>query len=139
MILAQLERDEGFVPHAYQDQLGYWTVGIGTCIDKRVAGAELSRDEARLLLDNRLKAFMAEFEAAQPWVRNLDDARYGVLQNMVYNLGVAGLLGFKNTLALIQARKWDEAAKAMLESKWATQVGDRAKRLARQMQTGEWQ
>lgn len=137
-IFEQLERDEGFVPHAYQDPLGYWTVGIGTCIDKRVPGARLTRDEARLLLDNRLRGFMAGLEEAKPWIRNLDDARYGVLQNMVYNLGVRGLLGFTTFLGHLERGGHALAADAMLDSKWARQVGARATRLAQQMRTGEW-
>ena len=31
----QLERDEGRVRHAYQDHLGYWTIGVGRLIDAR--------------------------------------------------------------------------------------------------------
>jgi len=58
---------------------------------------------------------------------------------MAFNLGTKGLMKFKNTLALIQAGKFDDAAHAMLASKWASQVGIRATRLARQMQTGEEQ
>jgi lysozyme len=138
-IYAQLHRDEGFIPYAYPDPLGYLTIGIGTCIDKRVPGTGLTLEEAKLLLQRRLGDFMREIEEAKPWVKNLDDARYGVLQNMVYNLGVKGLLGFKDTLALIEQRKYAEAARAMLASKWAGQVGERATRLARQMETGIWQ
>ena len=31
----QLKRDEGEILHAYQDHLGFWTIGIGILIDKR--------------------------------------------------------------------------------------------------------
>jgi lysozyme len=56
---------------------------------------------------------------------------------MAFNMGVEGLLQFHTTLALIQAGHYDQAASAMLLSKWATQVGQRAIELARIMQTGE--
>ena len=52
---------------------------------------------------------------------------------MAYNLGINSLLGFKNTLATIQAGRYNDAADGMLASKWATQVGDRATRLAKMM------
>lgn len=137
-ILDQLERDEGFVNHPYQDKRGFWTIGIGTLVDP-AAGGGLTRAEARRLLQGRLEDSMVQLTAALPWITELDEARYGVLQNMVYNLGVAGLLGFHNTLAAVREKRWDDAARGMLDSKWAHQVGERATRLAKQMQTGVWQ
>lgn len=64
--------------------------------------------------------------------------RLAVLENMTFNLGIAGLLKFKRTLTMIQAENYDGAAQAMLESKWADQVGARAQRLSQQLATGEW-
>ncbi len=58
---------------------------------------------------------------------------------MAFQLGTAGLLGFTNTLQLVQAGKYAEAGAAMLQSKWAQQTPNRAKRLAEQMRTGTWQ
>lgn len=134
----QLRRDEGEVLHAYQDHLGYWTLGIGRLIDKRKGGG-ISEEEAAYLLANDIDKYTKELTEKLPWVNNLDEARKGVLVNMTFNLGLSGLLGFKNTLAKIQAGDWEGAAENMLLSKWASQVGDRAKRLAKQMKTGEWQ
>jgi lysozyme len=57
---------------------------------------------------------------------------------MAFQLGTDGLLGFKNTLALIRDGKYAEAAEAMLQSKWATQTPERAQRLAKQMKEGAW-
>ena len=52
------------------------------------------------------------------------------LCEMAYQMGVAGLLGFKNTLALIKERKYTQAAENMLKSKWATQTPKRAREIA---------
>lgn len=38
MIKKQLIRDEGNVPYAYSDSLGYLTIGVGFLIDKRKGG-----------------------------------------------------------------------------------------------------
>jgi lysozyme len=57
---------------------------------------------------------------------------------MAFQMGTDGLLGFKNTLALIRDGKYTEAADAMLASKWATQTPARAKRLSDQMRSGQW-
>ena len=53
-----LIRDEGCVPHAYADSLGYWTIGVGHCIDKRV-GCGLPEPFIMQLLDHDI----AEAEA----------------------------------------------------------------------------
>ncbi|MNR52556.1 hypothetical protein D3C85_1724170 [compost metagenome] len=58
---------------------------------------------------------------------------------MAFNLGVEGLLKFKNTLRLVEIGDYKSASVEMLNSAWARQVGNRAKRLSKQMLTGEWQ
>lgn len=135
----QLIRDEGgYQQYAYQDSLGLWTVGYGRCIDRH-RGKGISEAEAALLLDNDIRDTVGELMTALPWFPQLDEVRQGVLINMAFNLGVAGLLEFKATLAEVKAGRWMEAAGHMMQSKWATQVGNRAKRLATQMMTGAWQ
>lgn len=47
----QLRRDEGEVLSAYQDHLGYWTIGVGRLIDKRKGGG-LTSEESDYLLGN---------------------------------------------------------------------------------------
>ena len=137
-IVAQLKRDEGVVPHAYQDSLGFWTIGVGHLIDQR-KGGKLPDFIVDVLLEHDIEHHGKELFTALPWVKDLDPARQGVLINMAFNLGVNGLLGFANTLAAIKARDFAGAADRMLQSKWASQVGPRATRLALQMRTGEWQ
>lgn len=75
---------------------------------------------------------------ALPWTDKLDEARKGVLLNMSFQLGLGGLLGFKNTLEQVKLGNYAKAAEMMLTSKWAEQTPARAKRLAKQMETGAW-
>lgn len=135
---SQLKRDEGEILHAYQDHLGFWTIGIGILIDKRKGGGLLP-EESEFIFKNRLALIGKELELRLPWINRLDPARRGVLVNMAFQMGIAGFLAFKNTLAMIEAGKYQEAAKAMLQSKWATQTPARAQRLSNQMATGNWQ
>ena len=137
-LTAQLRRDEGTKATAYQDHLGFWTIGVGRLIDSRKPGAGLRPDEIDYLLRNDINDRVQALTKALPWFDRLDEARRGVLVNMAFQLGTAGLLGFKSTLALVAAGKYAEAAEQMLKSKWATQTPARAKRLAEQMKTGEW-
>jgi lysozyme len=135
-IEAHLVRDEGMVRHAYQDSLGFWTIGIGRLIDKRLGGG-ITEDEARYLLRNDIARVEAECRREFPWFGALDEVREAVVLNMVFNLGMVKFKGFVNTIADIAAGNYESAASRMLQSKWAQQVGNRALRLAEMMRTGE--
>jgi lysozyme len=92
---------------------------MNDAFDMAMLVAELKRDDRTL-----------------PWWRNLSPVRQRVLVNMAFNLGMVGLLTFKNTLGAMQNGSYAAAAAGMLSSKWATQVGVRAERLADMMRTG---
>lgn len=134
----QLEQEEGRVRSAYQDHLGYWTIGIGRLIDKRKGGG-LSNSEIDLLLANDIAAKSEELFAQLPWARDLDPARRAVLLGMAFQMGTAGLLGFRNTLAMVERKDFEGAARGMLQSRWAAQTPARAHRMAEQMRAGAWQ
>lgn len=138
-IVRQLNGDEGRKPCVYQDHLGYWTIGVGRLVDSRKPGAGLRQKEMDYLLANDVEDRVRQLTARLSWFVDLDEARQGVLLNMSFQLGVDGLLGFKNTLELVRQSKYTEAAAAMLQSKWATQTPERAKRMSEQMRTGVWQ
>lgn len=135
----QLRGDEDVRPCVYPDQFGYATIGVGRLVDSRKPGAGLRPDEITYLLNNDIDDRIEQLTRRLPWFQNLDDARKGVLLNMSFQMGVDGLLGFKNTLKLVQDGKYESAASAMLESKWAQQTPNRAKRMSDQMKTGIWQ
>ncbi|HQT90405.1 MAG TPA: glycoside hydrolase family protein [Candidatus Kryptobacter bacterium] len=135
-LLSSIERHEGFVPYAYEDSLGYWTIGFGTLIDKR--GGGITRDEGATLLANRLNAKIEDLDTDLPWWRLLDDARQNVLAEMAYQMGVAGLREFSHMLAYLKARQYPEAAQAGLDSAWAkVQSPARAKELMQIMASGK--
>lgn len=134
----QLIAEEGNIPYAYQDHLGFWTIGVGILIDKR-KGGHLRPEEINFILDNRIALKGAEVDKALPWAKTLNEPRRAVLIGMAFQMGLDGLLDFKNTLKLIQAGKYAEAGKNMMLSLWAKQTPGRAQRMADQMATGEWQ
>ena len=53
-----------------------------------------------------------------------------VIYEMCYQLGVTGVSKFKKTLAYIENSEYKMASKEMLDSKWARQTPNRAKRLS---------
>ena len=133
----QLLREEGAESCAYQDSLGYWTIGVGRLIDSRKGGG-LSNDEIDFLLENDIKVKTREVLLALPWVPRLSEPRQAVLIGMAFQMGIGGLLKFKRMLSAVEAGQYGEAAMEMLDSAWARQTRERAKRLARQIITGEW-
>ncbi len=135
LLLLELRRDEGTIPHAYQDSLGYWTIGVGRLIDKR-KGGRLTPDEIDYLLGNDIDQKVADLDKVAPWWRELSPVRQRVMINMTFNMGVGWINTFKNTVANIKAGKYAEASAGMLQSKWAKQVGARATRLAQMMKEG---
>ena len=127
---------EGRVAHAYYDSLGYLTIGIGHLVDER-KGGKLPEHIIDALFEHDLHEHANELFATLPWVRDLDPVRQAVLIDLYFNLR-RNLLEFKATLAHFQAGNWQQAADAMLDSRWARQVGKRAQRLATMTRTGEW-
>jgi len=134
-LIDQLIRDEGVRLKPYKDQVGKLTIGVGRNLDD----VGISELEAEWLLHNDISRAEDALLQALPWAKDLDEVRRSALINLTFNMGIGGLLGFKNTLAAIQEGRYNDAADQMLESKWATQVGPRAHRLAKQILTGEWQ
>lgn len=125
----QLLVDEGLRLKPYRCTAGRLTIGVGRNLDDR----GITESEALVLLNNDISAFWDKLAARQPWVLAAPEEVQEALVNMAFNLGVGGLLGFKETLAHMRTGKYGEAAKAMLASKWARQVGARAERLAEQV------
>lgn len=161
---ADIEAEEGFEAFAYPDPLsplakaceaagllntqyrqlsGWqslngqpWTDGYGNASADIGPDSIVTQPEAASFVYQRIGSIAVHLGEALPWFTSIDDGRADVLINMAYELGVSGLLAFKQTLAYIAASEFDLAGQEMLNSTWATQVPDRAHRLALQMQTG---
>ena len=142
-----LRREEGVISYAYQDHLGYWTIGVGRLIDKR-KGGRLTDAEINVLLANDIAEKRAQLardpDTAAAWERvKGDPVRAVALLSMGFQMGVgasgkddAGLSGFDSSLALVAAGRFADAAAAMLKSLWAKQTPERAQRVAAMLKTG---
>ncbi|MEH6435767.1 glycoside hydrolase family protein [Massilia sp. DD77] len=133
-LAAQLTIDEGRRALIYLDSVGKWTGGVG----RNLVDRPFSDDEIDLMLKNDIDLVEKELDRRLPWWRDMSAARQNVLANMCFNLGITRLLGFTQALAHMRSRRYDAAAREMLDSKWAKQVGDRAVRLAALMRKGEF-
>lgn len=128
-IRQDLERDEGWRAHAYQDHLGFWTIGYGFLIDERRGGG-LPKPIADRWLDHILVEIGKALDARIPWWRYQPDNVQRALVNQAYQLGVNGLLNFRKMLAALQRGDRLEAAAEALNSRWAAQTPARARRVA---------
>lgn len=125
------------VLHAYQDHLGFWTIGIGRLIDKQKGGG-ISEKEAEFLLDNDIEKCIIECTNKIPFFTRLDKVRQDVLVSMCFQMGIGGLLKFKATLEAIEKGDYSTAKERMLNSLWAKQTPNRAKELAEMIETGSY-
>ena len=90
----------------------------------------MSKEVADAILEIKIKKFKKQVYNALPWLTYAPMDIQDALCEMAYQMGVAGLLGFKNTLALIEAGRYSDAAENMLKSKWAKQTPKRANEIA---------
>ncbi len=138
-LVKQLRNDEGERLTAYQDHLGYWTIGIGILIDERRGGG-ITSYESVWLLNNRLEGYSAELAADYPWFLALSEPRQAALLNMRHQLGRAGLAGFRRMLDCLGDGRWEEAEQNALDSKWArVDTPGRAERVSAQLKSGAWE
>ena len=90
----------------------------------------ITESQARYLAGHDIARTCLRLSRALPWWPRQPEEIQRVLCNMAFNLGVPGLLSFKNTLGSIERGEYADAAKAMRASLWARQVKGRAERLA---------
>lgn len=133
-LTAELIRDEDEQLTPYRDSVGKLTIGVGHNLDDK----GITQKVSRMLLSDDIADAEDFLNRNVPWWADLDDVRMRVMLNMAFNLG-ARLLGFKNFLRAAKAGFWQDAHDEMLDSLWAKQVGDRARRLAYMMLHGETQ
>ena len=118
-IKEQLVRHEGLRLKPYRCSAGKLTIVIGRNLDD----CGISQSEDYVMLINDIMNCEKQLQSKIPDIYNgLDEVRKSVLLNMCFNLGINGLLGFKNTLAFVKVGDWERAANNMLVSKWAKQV-----------------
>jgi lysozyme len=125
-----LIRHEGLKLKPYRDPVvGKLTIGVGRNLDD----VGISEDEAMYMLENDIRR--AEETAGHCCAAHgvlfeslPEDARL-VLIDMAFNLGYR-LKSFRKMFAALKRGDFIEAAKEMLDSRWARQVGHRAEELA---------
>jgi lysozyme len=130
---ALVEHHEGLRRKPYTDTVGKLTIGYGRNLSDR----GISREEADLLLEQDLFSARADARTLS-WYRHLNVPRQAVILDMLHNLGSVRFRTFYRMQLALIAQNYPAAAMEMLDSRWARQVGHRARRLATIMRRGEW-
>src|SRR3546814_8002382 len=92
-----------------------------------------------MLLANDIADKIAEISDWPAWQAvKADPVRATALLSMAFQMGAAGLAGFKNSLKLVEQKRWAEAAANMMLSKWAKQTPERAARVTKMIETGAY-
>lgn len=131
-LIDQVIEHEGIRLRPYTDTAGKLTIGIG----RNLTDKGLSSAEAMMLLAHDLDEAISDLTSF-PWFAELNEVRQRALVDMRFNLGPGRFRGFRQMLHALERGDFEQAAKRMLLSEWATQVGRRARRLSAMVQTGK--
>lgn len=145
-LINQLKKDEGFSAKAFWD-IKQWTYGYGCKAPGK--GATITEPEAADVLAHRVEQSIREFKQMFPGALRdkFNDVRAEAFINMLFNMGMGsqahpergGLYSFVNTLSLIYDHyevDWKAVAANLRKSKWYKQVGSRAVRICKEIETG---
>ena len=128
-LVEDLKLDEGWAASAYQDHLGYWTIGYGFLIDGR-KGGELPKKIGEQWLHHAVSTRWWALCEQQPFLLHQPEDVQRAVGNMCYQLGVNGVLRFKKMLSALAAGDREKAADEALDSTWAKQTPNRAMRVS---------
>lgn len=135
---------EGLWIEPYMCAAKKWTFGVGRNYEDNPLSTEEvtfllrtgpTKEFAMLLLYNDIKRVRTELEDFDFFLM-LNEPRQYALIDMCFNLGISRFSRFKKMIAALKEGDYDRAAKEMLDSKWAKQVGQRAITLSEMIRTG---
>jgi lysozyme len=126
-----LKLDEGLRLRMYKCPAGFNTVGYGFNLDAN----RITQDIADALLEIKVKETEGACADYEYWPA-LSDERKAVLINLCYCVGSVGFSNFNRMQEALMRGEYTQAAVEILDSAFADQTGDRAKRLALTMRDG---
>ena len=129
----KIASEEGFKKFPYKCTGDKLTIGYGFNLESSGIPEPVARYWLQYNLEH-LQAILSGYD----FYDGLDLARQTVLVDMAYQMGVDGLLRFKDMIKDIKVGAWDCASKSLLDSKYAREDSpNRAKRNAETMRTGK--
>lgn len=117
-----IQGHEGISLKPYYCTANKLSIGIGRNLDDR----GITKEEAMFLFNTDLKLALSDLYRVFDDFDMLPATAQVVLIDMMFQLGLVRFCGFKKMIEQIKARNWEEAAKELMDSKYAKQVPSRA-------------
>lgn len=130
----RVKMDEGYRSSVYFDTKGIPTAGWGHAFLK---GSHIPYEVSRILFEDDFQRAVNGYNLFVKVHRlSLNEARRGIIINMIFQMGYRGVSRFKNMIAYLKIEDYENAANEMLDSKWSRNHRLRSGRLAKQMKEG---
>ena len=140
-VKAMIKRHEGVRNKPYKDSLGLWTVGVGHLIGD---GKSLPPDMDRVFSDDEVNTLFEEDYAVHkkaaeqiPGFNDLNATGQGALTDLTFNMGGKWYKRWPKFTKSISEGDTETAAKSLEDSKWYSQVGNRAPEIVAMVRAGD--
>lgn len=137
----ELAEDEGCKYEIYLDHLGLPTFGIGHLITEndpehgKPVGTVVEQERVQAAFELDIAVTVNDCHVLYSDFEDLPEECQRIIANMMFNMGRPRLSKFKGMKAGVDERNWNAAADEMVDSKWYTQVPNRARRLVARMRS----
>jgi len=135
----ELAEDEGCKYEIYLDHLGLPTFGIGHLVTKedreygKEVGTVIEQERVHQVFNLDMAVTIDDCMTLYPDFVHLPDECQKIIANMIVYMGRPRLSKFKDMKAAVDTRDFFAAGEAMIDSRWYTQVPNRARRLVSRM------
>ena len=122
----------------------YATFGIGHLVTDsdleygQEIGTEVSKERVDECFKADIEITIEDCNILYSNFNDIPEEAQLILANMMFNLGRPRLSKFLKLKAAVDDEDWMEASVQMMDSKWAKQVPNRAKRLCERMEKLSW-
>ena len=127
----RIKKNEGYSNIAYEDQLGYLTIGYGHLVRKK----DKIKKEKKYTKSYLEKLFIKDLNLAIKSYKKIFKNQkipyqiQGVLIEMIFQLGESGFRKFKKLIKSVKDKQYIKTIKEMKNSKWYKQTPNRVKKL----------
>jgi len=137
----EIAEDEGCKYEIYLDHLGLPTCGIGHLITEsdeehsKPVGTVVEQERVKQLFALDMMVTIDECKVLYSDFDDLPEECQHIIANMMFTMASPRLSQFKGMKTGVDARDWNAAADEMVDSRWYTQVTNRARRLVDRMRS----